>query len=897
MKRNVRYFKKQFDWIISHLFIIIGIASAVILFWHRQSIEMLVSKFLQSTSEITNSFISDLLILLISFIIPWICSNVKLIVESVAMLKSRIYTFLLNSYNKTSKGYRHFWIPKVIKLFYSYHRLVLNKQQKITDDILNNLAKEDKSQNKNVFWILGEGFSGKTSCILNLLSDMITKEQYYKLFSKLDGHIEYFDLARDDSSIESISQSYKRGQYRKSLLILDNIHKITQDKGIRIVNDIARDMHSFALIIIMRPLEDFIIQKETLADFNTTINEVGYRPYYLNQIQYECDIKQQFEEFIEVHHLNGFNNNGAMFFHFVKLCIKSKEMPETVRIVTAFLNGEQQEPFSLLIKYIVTSSLFTGSFHITFIKKELKKKYSVTKIKRAIWDLYQIGFLNSYPNETDSYYFFNEELAKFYFSETYLLYKESYCQIIKNLYTHYKKMDHFYLAYLYSIFLPECNLNKILFEKTAINANYKTLLREVKYLLEIEPSIHEKHYKEIGVLYDRCGELYKALQEYIKYYDKSCEVDKVDAFFKIVEMDHSYYWNHIDMATNYMLCQDDYDRLLAKYWAVHMNMHCGKFQFDEMISLINEVERTAKQLIILHPYDSLHLVRRIFFDFFRLYHIQYISDYQKLSALGCKKIISTLKGNLEEYPAYYNKFVYGHYLLYDILFRLGIWGEYISENEYSTIFGNSTFIKYEDTKKIKKVIDAALYAYKKAYDFLYKIGDKTYYFVNCRYMEALTARGEYEKPKEFYSDFKTFAQNERVVYYQACAEIYLFKLEFIHLLDPTILSAPSNVYEKQLKETEKHLLNAVKYYQEADSNPKNQYAEAMLDLYDILFRFFTIEKNTKFLKTNLYTLKEKCDKLCYYRELQIINYIESKDFKLLPNELKSIISYYPIVAQ
>lgn len=896
MKRSVRYFKKHLDWIISHLFVIIGITSAVILFWHRQNISMLVSKLLQSTSEITNSFISDLLILFISFMITWMGSKVKILGRGITILKSRIYTFLLNSYSETPRGIRHFWIPKVIKLFYSYHRLVLNKQQRITDDILNNLAKGGESQNENVFWIIGEGFSGKTSCILNLLSDMITKGQYYNLFSRLDGYIEYFDLARDDSSIESISQSYKRGQYSKSLLILDNIHKITQDKGVRTVNDMVRDIHSFALIIIMRPLEDFIIQKETIAIFNTTIDEVGHNPYHLSPIQYEYDIKQQFEDFMETHHLNDFNNNGAMLFHFVKLCIKSKEIPGTVRIVTDFLNGNQKEPYSLLIRYIVTSSLFTGSFHISFIKKELQKKYPATKIKRAIWNLYQIGFLNSYPNETDSYYFFNEELAKFYFSKTYLQYKESYRRIIGNLYTHYEKMNHFYLAYLYSLILPEYDSNKMLFEKIAINANYKTLLREVKYLLEIEPTVHEKYHKEIGILYDRCGELHKALQEYIQYYEQSSEADKIDAFFKIVQMDHSYYWEHIDEAVNYISCLDNYDRLLAQYWEVHMNMHCGKFQFDKMVLLIDEVERTAKQLINLHPYDSLHLIRRMFFDFFRLYYIQYISNYQKLSALKCDKITSILKGKLEEYPAYYNKFVYGHYLLYEILFRLGIWGEYISEDEYFTIFGNTTLIKYQDTKNINKVINTALDVYQKAYDYLYKIGDKTYYFVNCRYMETLTATGEYEKPKEFYLDFEKFAQNEKVVYYQACAEIYLFKLEFIHLFDSTVISSPSS-YEKQVKETAAHLDSAVKYYQEADNMRQNQYAEAMLDLYDTLFLFYTSKRNSIFLKKRLYKLKEQCIKLNYYRELRIIDFIKSKDFKLSPSDLKTIISYYPIVAQ
>lgn len=896
MKRNVRYFKKHWDWIISHLFVIVGIASAVIMLCHKQSIMKLISMFLQSTSQMTNNFLSDLLILLVSFIITWLSSKVKAFRKNIPLLKSHIYTFLLNSYSKAQGGIRCFLIPKIIKLFYSYHRLILSDQQGITESILNILSKGINLQNKNVFWIIGKGFSGKTSCILNFLSDMITKDQYYALFSKLDGHIEYFDLARDDSSIESIFQSYTRGQYGKSLLVLDNIHKITQDKGIRIVNDMIIDIRAFALIIIMRPLEDFIIQKETIALFNRTINDVGHTPYYLSKIHYEYDVKQQFEEFMERHQLNHFNNNGAILFHFVKLCIKSKQVPETVRIITDFLNGKQERTFGLLIQYIVTSSLFTGSFHVSIIKREMGKKYSATKIKRAIRELYQIGFLNSYPNETENYYFFNEELAKFYFAHTYLKYRESYQQILQNLREYYLKADHVYLAYLYSFFLPKHTSTQQLFEKVAVNANYKTLLKEVKYLLKLEPELHEKYYKELGTLCDRCGELNQALQEYKQYYKQSNESEKADAFFKIVQMEHSYYWKHIDEAVHYISCSNDYDRLLAKYWEIHMNMHCGKFQFDEMIFLISELERSANQLVSLHPYDSLHLIRRAFFDFFRLYYIQYISDYKKLFALNCEKLQSILKGNLEEYPAYYNKFVYGHYLLYNVLFRLGIWGEYISEDEYSTIFGKIDFMKYQDLKNVKTMIKMAARFYQEAYDFLYKIGDKTYYFVNCRCMELLAADGEYHKPKEFYLEFQRFAQNEKVVYYQACAEIYLFKVEFIYLFDPTVVSS-SILYKEQVKETTAHLENATRYYRQADNNPQNQYAEIMVDLYDALFTFYTSKRNPSFLKTRLHKIKNQCTTLNYFRELQIIAFIESKEYKLSSNDLKAIISYYPIVAQ
>lgn len=896
MKRNVRYFKKHLDWFISHLFVITGVVSAAILLCHKHSIMKLVSMLLQSTSQITNGFLSDLLILLISFMITWFSSKVKVFRKSIPLLKSHIYTFLLNSYSKAHGGIRSFLIPKVIKLFYSYHRLILSDQQGITDGILNTLSKRTAFQCENVFWIIGKGFSGKTGCILNLLSDMITKSQYYSLFSKLDGYIEYFDLARDDSSIESIFQEYKRGQYDKSLLILDNIHKITQDKGIRIVNDMVRDIRAFALIIIMRPLEDFIIQKETVALFSRTISDVGYAPYYLKQIQYEYDVKKQFEEFMERYQLHHFNNNGVILFHFIKLCIKSKQAPGTVRIVTDFLNGKHDGLFGLLIEYIVTASLFTGSFHISLIKNGLEKKYSARKIKRTFQALTQIGFLNSYPNETGKYYLFNEELAKFYFAHTYSKYREDYQQIVQNLSEHYGKAERIYLAYLYSFFSSECTSNQRLFEEVAINANYKILLREIKYLIKLEPGLHDKYHKELGILYDRCGELYQALQEYKQYYEQSIDSEKPDAFFKIVQMEHSYYWKHIDEAVHYMSDSNDYNRLLAKYWTVHMNMHCGKFQFSDMTLLINELEKSANQLISFHPYDSLHLIRRAFFDFFRLYYIQNISDYQKIIALNCDKLQSLLKRNLEEYPAYYNKFVYGHYLLYDVLFRLGIWGEYISEDEYSAIFKKSSFIKYQDTKNIKTVIKLASGFYQAAYDFLYKIGDKTYYFVNCRYMELLAAAGEYNKPKDFYLEFFRFAQNEKVIYYQACAEIYLFKVEFIHLFAPEIISS-SLFYGDQVKEAEAHLERAVKYYKQADSNPQNKYAEIMVDLYDTLFQFYINRKNSKFLKTRLYKIKKSCTVLNYYRELRIITFIESKEYKLSPSDLKAIISYYPIVAQ
>lgn len=896
MKKKVRFLKKQIDWIISHLFLIIGIIVAIVLICLKTYIQDLVFMFVQTTSTWTNGFITDLIILIISGVSALIFSKLKAIKTCIPRIKSYIYVFLLNTYNENQKGIAYHLIPKIIKLFYNYQRFCIDDQQQITNNILDNLSKKSDISQENIFWIIGDGFSGKTSAVLNLLTDLITKSQYNILFSQMDGHIEYFDFGRDDCDLENFYNNYSNGKYEKSMLIIDNVHKITQDSGLRIINSIVRNFNAFSIIILMRNPGDFIMQKENVEAFERTIQEIGYKPYILNKIQYNYDKEKDFQKFIKEYQLEDYSNTGTVLFHFIKLFIKSEKKPEIVKRVTEFLNANRESDYFLLLQYIIVSSLFTGSFNVCMIQNEMSNGYHGSKIRKQLHELYDIGFLNSYPNENTTYFFFHEELAKFYFFHTYHHDKETYNGILKRLYQYYDKKDKPYLAYLYSFLICDEIKNTVLFEKVVINVNYKILLKEIRFLLKINPLLRQNYHNELGILYDRSGELYAAQEEYRKYYSQCCTDEKANAFFKIVQVDHNFYALNLTEADEYKKRENSYDRLLAQYWSVHMNMHYGKFEFNKMNDIIREVEDSSTELLVHHPYDGLHLVRRIFFDFFRLYYIQGIMDYRRLTALKCLKLQNVLRSSLEEYQAYYYKFVYGHYLLYDVLYRLGIFGEYISQQEYNTLFQNEPSVKYEDLKHTASVIQHALDLYKRSYDFLYKIGDKTYYFVNCRYMEALAASGEYESPRNFYLEFKAFAINEQVVYYQACAEIYLFKLEFIHLFKEEILMSGS-LYSKKVKEASIHLENANKYYREADKTPSNKYAQVMLGLYDILFSFYTCKKNKTYLKNRLKKIKEQCEKNNYLRELRIIRYIEQKDFALSPGDLKNIISYYPIVAQ
>ena len=898
MDKKVRFFKKQFDYILSHSFWVLGVIIFGVLYYYRENIEIIITKCFEDISEINNDIIIGLAISAISGVVSFIISKFKLCKHVIPHIKSMLYIHLSNVYEKKQNGLSHYIIPQIIKLFYSYERVVFTEQQTITSQILEILSKEIGSGKKIVFWIIGDTFSGKTSAVLNLLSDLITKKQYNDLFETIDGHIEYFDFGRDDSDIYLFEEKYNMGKYKDCFLIIDNVHKITQDKGIRAINNVVHNYNAVAMIILMRPPKDFIMQKEMVDEFEKTIAEVGYPQYELKKIHSsDYDKERGFWSFIKKYNLENYSLNGMVLFHFVKMNQKSKGREKRIEAIVGFLNSGEDNYMSLLLRYIIVSSLFTGSFNIDFVVKEIRKEKRFYNTKKFLRELYDVGFLNSYPNSESSYFFFHEELAKFYFEKTYRYNINVYNSLLEKSYAYYNKKNINYFAFLYSFLINRNSSNEKLFETLVININYSSLLKEVKFLLSIKPELEEYCHKELGILYDRCGELHLASKEYAYYYSKSNGQDKVDAFFKRVQVDHSYYALNIEEAKSYVNETNIYSRMLAQYWIIHMNMHYGVFEIDKMNKLLDEMESASQKLLEMHPYDSLHLIRRCFFDAFRMYYIGGVSDYRKLNALRCQKIQNLLKCELEEYQPYFNKFVYGHYLLYELLFRQGIFGETITRDEYDCIFGDAQDIKYDDLSKVCKIIDYALEVYQKAYEFLYKNGDKTYYFVKCRYMETLAASGKYDEPYQFYKDFQAFAKREKVIYYQACAEIYLFKLEFIHLFPGECLNMvyPTHI-ENEWDKIESHLINAKKYYREADPNPTNKYMEVVLELYEILFYFYK-SKDKSSLKQSLKKLEKQCHANNYLRELRIINHITAMNYTIEPYILKNIICYYPIVAQ
>lgn len=898
MERRVKFFKKYIDSIMSHSYIIVGIIVFSLLYSQKAYLLSVTVKLLGDIVAYNNDLITDLTSVFIAAMVSIIFSKIKYIRSLIPYVKSSIYIALMNQYEKKGVGFWHWIVPIFIKLFYSYKRITLPQQQKITDQILDILSRESNSNKKNIFWIIGDAYSGKTSAVLNLFTDLITKSRYHSLFIEVDGHIEYFDFGRDDCNIKTFCKNYSNGKYKNSILIIDNIHKITQDSGLRSINNIIRNFNAFAVIVLMRPPEDFIMQKEIVEAFEATIREEGHS-FHLSKIHcndYNKD--NDFRVFVEEYGLNIFTPKGTILFHFVKIFLKGEYKKKLIKDIVSFLSRNEDTDLSLLLMYIVSSSIFTGSFNVKFIIKEIQKENPHYNVRKYLRELYDIGFLNSYPNESSAYFFFHEDLAKFYFSKTYLGRENIYNRIFEKLYFHYQGRGKKYFAYLYSFIIQAQGNNEKLFEEVVINVNYQTILKELEYLLSTSPTLEESYHKELGILYDRNGELLKAQKEYIAYYEECSATQKAAAFFEIIQADHPYFVAHKDEAYSYLASTDLYSRLLAEYWIIHMNMHYGKFDFDRMEGLLSQIESSVKELIGTHPYDSLHLIRRSFFDFFRLYYISGVCDYKRLSALKCVNIRTELNRYLEEYQAYYNKFVYGHYLLYEALFRKGILGKNIEKEEYQAIFSEAPGIKYENVTSKEGIIKFALEFYKMAYDFMYKMGDKTYYFVNCRYMEAMAADGHYKEPYEFYSNFKDYANQQQIVYYQACAEIYLFKLEFIHLFSEESLTIQNNSYYKgKVEESEAHLLKAKCYYKKADTYPENDYAKAMVELYEILFYSYIGKKSKEYVKKRIQRLEKVCHVNHYLRELHIIELISQNDYTLAPYMVKDIVSYYPIVAQ
>lgn len=158
--------------------------------------------------------------------------------------------------------------------------------------------------------------------------------------------------------------------------------------------------------------------------------------------------------------------------------------------------------------------------------------------------------------------------------------------------------------------------------------------------------------------------------------------------------------------------------------------------------------------------------------------------------------------------------------------------------------------------------------------------------------------GNFSECERFYEDYMAFATRENILEYQAYAETFKLKMSLIQLSSPAIIESYGNDQYEELKNTIQQKLELAQKYEElANPDSGNQYAQLRLNLYSVLFSFFIKKISIQKFEKKIKNIKRKAQERKYNRELKIIKYIEKYNYKLSPENVRIIFTFYPIVPQ
>ncbi len=909
-KHQVLFFKPLLNWILGHCYTVLLIALIGVTFLLLPFLKNHIMSFLTNHKINLSSFQENILSGLIVAVIPSLLTGICFLIKGNFKNSRRIKRKL---YNTCAFLYRNMHVPQVLKkiisylvnLFYFHNRELIQPQQYVVDDILSSLNNMAPSQ-KQVYWIQGSSYSGKTTTILNLLIDLISKIEYNQLFQKLDGNIVYFDLGKSNINLENLQRDYEIEKFSNCLIILDNLHKLSGKSCLHILERVVLHNHAFALIILLRHPEEFLSENDRVNELKKIILENGteYALSPLKPRDFEICQEDQFIIFCQSFFgLEQVMENNEIAIHLYMLYLKKdfdtfKLLPE----IQSFLSRNHNAicTISSELMTIVACSLFTGSFNLELLVKCLPQT-SESKWKKLLGSLTKIGFLTNYPNSLNDFYF-HERIAKSYFKVSIkeVKYNDIYIGLFQKLSRKFASDSNSILNFLYCMLAQDVARAKKIFSHIVINVNFLNLYEEMMFLFNQHVCDIANYYKEIGILCDRCGKLQEARRFYSLYLDTE---KSADAFYKLVQIDHKIIDKYPEIKLSALNSTNLYIKSLSNYWEIHVNMHRGIFEFQKLFDLACEFQENAETIVDEYPYDGLHLMRRLYFDIFRLYYLEGIFQPEKLKLFtdNNSKMFRILKYRLEEFEVYYIKFAIGLMLGQDVLFSLAFEKKGLDLEKYHFLFSDRLEIEHSQTYAFKAIANEAIRIYLQAIELFDKIGDKTAIFVKYHMYNMkllLVEDGDFSECERFYEDYMVFATRENILEYQAYAETFKLKMSLIQLCSPAIIESYGNDQYDELKNIIQQKLELAQKYEEL-ANPGfgNQYAQLRLNLYSILFSFFVKKISVKYFEEGIRNIKKIARDRKYNRELKIISYIEKYNYQLSPENTRIIFSFYPIVPQ
>ncbi len=878
--------------------------------------------------------VSAALSMIISIFINKLISIVVKKKKYTVRLRRYIYYKLRKRYVISDKWIIHTIIPKLINVFLHGKPLNFYNQSDHIKQLMEYLGVDNST--KHIVWIKGDAYSGKTTIIFRFIEEMTNKKNL-KLFEEYEKHIYYFDLGTSSLNINSIHKSISDRKYENALLILDNIHKLElADLRIFVTTlECCHDNVKF-LICLSRQYEEFCFSQEIFERLDNFIQSYAVE-LNVNPIQSNASIitnsdknlldeisvntkstKENYQKFCKKVIKEENQMNLALIIQCYNLYLStpgSQNRKFIYAVFDALNEGKGDISLKYTLSFIIHATLFSGGFETVWFYEysdNIKNNKIRHRAKHYFRLLQKNSFISIVCSSSSNEVAFHEKLARYYFEliDKNTCYKEINSSVIKYLKDKNKECGRISNAWKYMILLPEVPNDTSLFDESLCVANFKTLLEDLQYIMKNKNYSDALFYRELGILFDRSGKLNMASV----YFKKALEQKFSPAIYiNLIQVDHGEF-DEKSIQSLIEKTDDVYIKVAAKYWKAHIDMHDGKFQFEDFSHLLDEWLEHKETILERYPYDGLHLLRRWYFDCFRVYYLSGMLNPELLKPIIEAELFRNIS-YLPEVEAYRYKFQCAFFLHYDVLFEKGIWDaiDYEKFEEWDSIMlGHSFYAKLKTAKdqgksEVDIIAEEAIKYYKASSDGLKKIMDKSYRYSDLRVWELKLAY-EHVDPDDiftnerFIKDYIQHSMSIQIDEYVAYGYTYLLKNYLVgqYCLSSEYDDNPRNATVLRNTYITDELIqdcfrNIKRYHNNYRGERQNNYCLFRLDIYETLYNYSKNKIKFSQSKKAIQKLYDNAKQQGYRREILLLEYLLQNNIKRI-NIIK-FYKYYPLVMQ
>lgn len=645
--------------------------------------------------------------------------------KSLKLIISKTYSFLCRLYLTSSNQILCKVIECFVNIMYKGDFITVKEQSQILEEILLELFNISKGKGAaHLFIISGDAHSGKTVLAKKLVNDIFTKEKYSFILENYNRSIFYYDFSCSYEKLEEIIENYENNYYDRHFIIFDNLHKLNDDQIKKLLKKIIRMPNNAKCVLMLTRNINHIIEGELVSEIDKKRKEhimITPRLSVLNFDQ-EYDPTNGFFEFVNELNINkNLLHNNYIKFHlyYVYFIYKRNHNPLIKRLFDAINNSEYTQPVLQGFVFICCSALFTGTVDKQIIRTWSKRKNVTLYLKNYI----DMGILNGFYGLESWEYTIHEKTARSYLQ--FICKSSKGLELCRNYFRFLCLKTENELKYRYSLPFQELN-SKQSFDLVINEGHFQILYEDILFVIHLFELNKENYNYELSILNDRIGRFSLTKENILRLYEHT---KNEKYLILLLHSDHTMYYNE-NFFNKYNALREssnNYLKFSTNYWIFHIKMHQGIWNLEKYVKLC-EILPNDLDVISNQSYETSHMLRRFYFDSFRIYYLQGENNFILFNRLIKKteKIKLYLKTKLNEFKIFEYKFIYAHYLQYELLYR------YYSLDENYMDQGEINFFGCNNTNEI---FEKAVEYYYKAYNYFFESKDKTYYYVLLRLCE------------------------------------------------------------------------------------------------------------------------------------------------------------------